>query len=563
MGWNDGRDDSGCARLDKLLIGRREVLAASALLPFAPTALFAATPRGFAGSYLGGFGELSDFSQVGMTLEGADAAPTGNTELPFRRPRSRPISAVQSDGERLRFETPGPNGAVLRFDLRRTAVGLGGTVRSGDRIYRGDFARDENATAEQVAALIGNYDLGDGRGVTLAQSGSGYLWWREWPTGRLGVFWAEDADNFVTGPGFTVIAPERARLRARRAADGEIVGLFWRDTGRAEILAPKVHLYTEEDVSFSNGDVTLSGTLLRPPGAGPHPGVVLIHGSGAQTRIGSWAQIRLAADAYARSGIAALIYDKRGAGRSTGNFDTSNFELLAGDAAAAVRLMRSQPGIRSDFVGMSGVSQAGWIMALATRHVPDARFCIPISGGGTNVRFQERRRIEMQMRADGYPRPDIERALRLRDLRDDYASTGEGWAALETYYTQVRDEPWIPYQGELEAPDSNDWAWLRTAFGYDVTPYWRAYRGSVFVLMGERDTLTPIAENRAAFEHALSAGGNPDYSITVLPGVGHNLWESVTGGEREFATRRRFVPGYPQIVIDWILARARLPRRPA
>lgn len=544
-----------------LLIGRRELLAASALLPFVPTALFGAAPRNFAGSYLGGFGTLSDFSQVDMTLDGTDAAPIGVTELPFRRPQSRPLRAVRVDGDRLRFETPGPRGSPLRFDLRRTAVGLGGTVRSGSRAYRADFARGENATAQQVAALIGNYDLGDGRGVTLAQSGSGYLWWREWPTGRLGVFWPEDADNFTTGPGFTVVAPERARFRVRRTANGNVAGLYWREHGRSEILAPRVSLYTEEEITFANGDVTLSGTLFRPPGAGPHPGVVLIHGSGAQTRVGSWAQIRLAADAYARSGIAVLTYDKRGAGRSTGNFDTSNFELLAGDAAAAVRLLQSLPGIRSDFVGMSGVSQAGWIMALATRQVPNARFCIPISGGGTNVRFQERRRIEMQMHADGFAQSDIDRALHLRDLRDDYATTSEGWTALESYYAQVRDEPWIPYQGELEARDSTDWAWLRTAFAYDVAPFWRSYRGSVFALMGEHDTLTPIAENRAALESALAAGGNPDYAITVLPGAGHNLWEAVTGGEREFATRQRFVAGYPQIVVDWVLARARLPRR--
>jgi len=57
---------------------------------------------------------------------------------------------------------------------------------------------------------------------------------------------------------------------------------------------------TEVDVRIPSGSVVLAGTLLLPPTPGPHPGVVIVHGSGSQTRDA----YRAIASAFARRGIA-------------------------------------------------------------------------------------------------------------------------------------------------------------------------------------------------------------------------------------------------------------------
>lgn len=57
---------------------------------------------------------------------------------------------------------------------------------------------------------------------------------------------------------------------------------------------------TEVDVRISSGSVVLAGTLVLPPTPGPHPGVVIVHGSGSQTRDA----YRAIASAFARRGIA-------------------------------------------------------------------------------------------------------------------------------------------------------------------------------------------------------------------------------------------------------------------
>jgi alpha-beta hydrolase superfamily lysophospholipase len=67
------------------------------------------------------------------------------------------------------------------------------------------------------------------------------------------------------------------------------------------------------------------------------------------------------ANAFARRGIAALIYDKRGVGTSTGQWRDAAFAELVGDASAAVEALRSRPQISPDRVGIHGHSQGGTI----------------------------------------------------------------------------------------------------------------------------------------------------------------------------------------------------------
>src|SRR5439155_3907294 len=108
------------------------------------------------------------------------------------------------------------------------------------------------------------------------------------------------------------------------AADGT---LQWHERDSPPARAEPLPLRAEE-VRFANGDVALAGTLLLPPGPGPHPACVVVHGSGGQWRD----CVRLIADFLASVGVAALAYDKRGTGASTGDWDRASLPDLAEDA---------------------------------------------------------------------------------------------------------------------------------------------------------------------------------------------------------------------------------------
>jgi hypothetical protein len=59
------------------------------------------------------------------------------------------------------------------------------------------------------------------------------------------------------------------------------------------------------------------------------------HALGAESR---WGTNRFIADQFARSGIAALVYDKRGSGVSTGDWKASSYDDLANDVLAGIDL---------------------------------------------------------------------------------------------------------------------------------------------------------------------------------------------------------------------------------
>src|SRR5579863_2795177 len=75
------------------------------------------------------------------------------------------------------------------------------------------------------------------------------------------------------------------------------------------------------EVTWELGATTVYGTLVRPKGAGPFPGVVLVAGSGPTDRDwnspllpGSNGSARLLAEELGRAGFASLRYDKRASG---------------------------------------------------------------------------------------------------------------------------------------------------------------------------------------------------------------------------------------------------------
>ena len=129
-------------------------------------------------------------------------------------------------------------------------------------------------------------------------------------------------------------------------------------------------------MEFESHGTTLFGSLVLPHGGRIHAAVVFIHGSGKQSRNLEWAR------RFASAGIAALVYDKRGAGKSGGEYEGNqsvsekNILLLASDAATALDALAHQPALGGVPLGFAGISQAGWIAPLAARRSAHTRFLV-------------------------------------------------------------------------------------------------------------------------------------------------------------------------------------------
>jgi uncharacterized protein len=134
-----------------------------------------------------------------------------------------------------------------------------------------------------------------------------------------------------------------------------------------------------EEVRFESHGAMLSGSILFPA-RDIRAAVVFVHGSGKQERSLHWAE------KFAREGVVALVYDKRGVGKSGGDYEQNqnvsemNLSLLADDALAGVKVLSTHPKLAGVRIGLAGISQAGWIAPLAAQRSPQVQFLVLWSG---------------------------------------------------------------------------------------------------------------------------------------------------------------------------------------
>ncbi len=102
------------------------------------------------------------------------------------------------------------------------------------------------------------------------------------------------------------------------------------------------------EIEVKSGDIPLFGTLTTPDGAGPHPLVICIHGSGSLDRDANARFLKLnifndMAAYLAARGFACFRYDKRGVARSRGHYKSAGHGDLVADAVAVTRHFSGTP----------------------------------------------------------------------------------------------------------------------------------------------------------------------------------------------------------------------------
>ena len=314
---------------------------------------------------------------------------------------------------------------------------------------------------------------------------------------------------------------------------------------------------TEEAVRFVSASVMLAGTLVLPEGTDKHPAVVLFHGSGPQSRdlfTARW---------FGAHGIAALAYDKRGVGESTGNFRTVPFMELCGDGLAAIAYLKSRRDSDAKHIGVWGLSQGGWLGPLAASRSPDVAFVIVVSGPAVSPGEQMIFYYASELRDRGASESDVREATTLRRDIWNYLASGNGYESAQTELNRGRRKRWynevrnqadhlfdpLPSPAEINKPDYRYARWFKQEMNYDPQPALEALHVPALFLFGDQDRLVNVGETVAVLRRVQNESGNRDFTIRVFPRVGHDM--HLTAGNNAGVVD----PEYLAVMRTWVEAR--------
>ncbi len=319
--------------------------------------------------------------------------------------------------------------------------------------------------------------------------------------------------------------------------------------GRPVINRPQTPVgpfpYTTEEVTFTNGNARLSGTLTLPENCTrTTPVLVLVTGSGLQNRdeeIFDHKPFAVIADAFARAGIATLRYDDRGFGESTGDVINCTTEDLKDDALAGVKLLKE----RFDRVGVLGHSEGGSI-ALMLAAQGQADFVISLAGmvvSGAQTLLEQNRRAFTKA---GVPENEVNAYCSLLEkafaaaAASDPLPTGEGAdisPALLQNYSAVRQQLQLPY--------------LRYFTALDVSKLLAQVTCPVLALNGTSDTQVECSENLSALQSGLPA--NPHTAIRPMEGLNHLFQHCATGETDEYGEIEETIsPEVLSEMVSWV-----------
>jgi len=312
---------------------------------------------------------------------------------------------------------------------------------------------------------------------------------------------------------------------------------------------------TRTEVRFPSGAEVLVGDLVLPAGAGPHPVLLFVAGTGQQNRDGDqvlpdgtvmtnprhhWVPDRLA-----EAGIGMLSWDKRGVGASTG-----------GDRAPG-----DPPGIRDAHASpRTDVEDLLAALAFLDSHPDIDNARITVMGHSAGVYFACRAAAQTTIPAahvlwGGVHMPIDELARGIYDLAIGYAARGPAerdWlrANVPNYDGPAKRWPAVlaaaragaaVFEWEDESGTHTEYLErLKQELADPLPDQFAHVQTPVMVIHGDRDLNVDASEAHAA-AGALRAAGNPDVTLTIVPGADHGMRVIPNDVSEDDRMRNRFI----------------------
>ena len=404
-----------------------------------------------------------------------------------------------------------------------------------DHLDAGRFKQAEAQLTEQMASAVPAERL--------------QAVWRSLPAQAGAAIGRGQATSADSGGITLVTIPlhyERASLVARIGidAEGRIAGFLIQPVPPPAAEPPAADApFTESEVSVGQGEQVLPATLALPRAAStehPVPGVVLVHGSGAQDRDETIGPNRVFLDlarGLGEQGIAVLRYEKRSKARPQdfkADFDID--DETTDDAVAAISTLASTPGVDPAQIYVFGHSLGGMLAPRILARAPSAAGAILFAAPARSL-------LDIL----------IEQNQRLAALDGD-VSDAEATAirTLQTQVAAVRAGGEVPLE---QSPMRQPAGYWRSVERVDPLAEARNLGQPMLMLQGGRDIQVVEADWQLWRE---AFADDPRFSFRHYPALNHlGIAGDGPGTLQEYQTPGHVDARLIADVAEWIRSRAR------
>lgn len=335
-----------------------------------------------------------------------------------------------------------------------------------------------------------------------------------------------------------------------------IINYFDPRTGMDGVVSDFKSLHLEKSVSQLRIQVNAPegrlGVSLWHADARRRASIILIHGNEAATR-----DTGFLIPYFVLNGINVISYDQRGTGESTGNWQTDGPVQRAADVTAIYDALASNSLVDRARIGVWGFSNGGWTAPIVATRRPVAFMILMSAPSGTiadNIYYEVRQR----MSGGRFNQQEISAAVAtVRAQIDALAGTGS-WDQARALYEAAVPQKWFAASGmrpHKQFPPSKELAEAqRRSLLYDPQPILRQVKTPTLALYGLLDRSVDASHDSAVLRAEFAKAGMRDFTLQVYKDAGHPLAVTATGYDED-ALPRRYVQGFPEIMLSWLKTR--------
>ncbi|MBS4014490.1 MAG: alpha/beta fold hydrolase [Bacteroidetes bacterium] len=306
--------------------------------------------------------------------------------------------------------------------------------------------------------------------------------------------------------------------------------------------------YSVESLTIKSNDVSLSVDIYKPYTEGLHPAIVLLHGSSTNLK----SDYIFDADYFAKLGFEVLIFDKRGNGKSTGNYYLSSYDDLIADAIICLEIMYKRESVNKDKIGLWGFSQGAMLLPKIVSKTNIPKFLIAkspeiisvteaaafsdslriVNSGGSELNgkivAESHRKVEKMIR-EGKSYNEVELFIQENAQQNNFMNQTGLYGNINIDKNEYNGFYW---QGRKE---------------YFVS-FWENINIPMLVLLGDRDNFVNAEKNNSI----LKSLNKENIEIKLFPKANHNLKKTFNPTIDTEFDWPRIIEGYSDYVEKWI-----------